>query len=106
MYDKGSSVRITVSLGDSGAKELEFTGTVVIDATDFMAVKFDTIIIPKIEIKSAELLPDKPLEEVLGTERSRDDDVNRPKPPKVEKVRFLAEPSQEQVKQQTAPKKQ
>lgn len=89
MYEKGSSIKITVDVGGSGLRELEFVGRVVIDAVDFMAVQFDTIIVPKMEIKSAESLPDKPLEEVLGTERSVEDDVNRPKPPKVEGVRFL-----------------
>ena len=93
MYEKGSSIKVTVDIGNAGVKELEFIGKVVIDETDFMAVQFDTIIIPKMEIKSAEPLPDKPLEEVLGTVRSREDDVNRPKPPKVEKVRFIAEKS-------------
>jgi len=91
MYEKGSPIRVSVEIGGSGLKELEFIGKVVIDETDFMAVQFDTIIIPKMEIKSAEPLPDKPLEEVLGTGRSREDNVNRPKPPKVEGVRFIAE---------------
>jgi hypothetical protein len=98
MYEKGSSVKITVEVGDSGIKELEFVGRVVIDAVDFMAVQFDTIIIPKMEIKSAEPLPDKPLEEVLGTERSKEDDVNRPKPPKVEEVRFLEQEHEAKAK--------
>ncbi len=89
MYEKGSSVKITVDVGDSGLRELEFVGRVVIDAVDFMAIQFDTLIIPKMEIKSAESLPDKPLEEILGTQRSVEDDVSRPKPPKVERVRFL-----------------
>lgn len=54
MYEKGKSVKITVTVGDSGLKELEFVGRVVIDAVDFMAIQFDTLIIPKMEIKSAE----------------------------------------------------
>ncbi|GAB4338548.1 MAG: hypothetical protein Kow0099_12730 [Candidatus Abyssubacteria bacterium] len=91
MYEKGTSVRVTVDMGDKGITELEFLGRVVIDATDFMAIQFDTIIIPKMQIKSADPLPDKPLEEVLGTELARVDGVNRPKPPKVENVRFIAE---------------
>ncbi len=90
MYEKGKSVKVNVEIGGSGIKELEFIGRVVIDAVDFMAVQFDTVIIPKMEIKSAEPLPDRPLEEVLGTVMSKEDDVNRPKPPKVEGVRFLA----------------
>jgi hypothetical protein len=91
MYEKGSSIKVNLEIGSSGIKELEFIGKVVIDEADFMAVQFDTIIIPKMEIKSAEPLPDKPLEEVLGAVRSREDDINRPKPPKVEGVRFIAE---------------
>lgn len=89
MYEKGSAVRVSVDLGSTGLKELEFLGKVVIDAADFMAIQFDTIIIPKVEIRSAEPLPDKPLEEVLGTEKALSDEVDRPKPPKVENVRFL-----------------
>ncbi len=91
MYEKGNTVKVTVDVGDSGLKELEFVGRVVIDATDFMAIQFDTIIIPKMEIKSADLLPEKPLEELLGTSMSKADAVNRPKPPKVENVRFLSQ---------------
>jgi hypothetical protein len=89
MYEKGTSVRVTVDIGEKGISELEFLGRVVIDATDFMAIQFDIVIIPKMQIKSADPLPDKPLEEVLGTELARVDGVNRPKPPKVENVRFL-----------------
>jgi hypothetical protein len=103
MYEKGNSVRVTVEIGDAGLKELEFVGKIVIDATDFMAVQFDTVIIPKMEIKSAELLPDKPLEEVLGTERSKEGGVDRPKPPKVDQVRFLkgtVEPEDEKPRPQ------
>ncbi len=93
MYEKGTAVRVTLDISSAGLKELEFVGRVVIDATDFMAIQFDTVIIPKVEIKAAEPLPDKPLEEVLGTEIARSDGVERPKPPKVENVRFLAEQS-------------
>lgn len=90
MYEKGSSIRVTVDIGEAGVRELEFIGKVVIDASDFMAVKFDTIIIPKVEIKNAEPLPDRPLEEVLGAGGGdAGDGVERPKPPEVENVRFL-----------------
>ncbi|MBI5118756.1 hypothetical protein HZA56_19985 [Candidatus Poribacteria bacterium] len=91
MYEKGNTVKVAVNVGDSGLKELAFVGRIVIDATDFMAIQFDTIIIPKMEIKSADLLPDKPLEEVLGTSISKNDAVHRPKPPIVENVRFLSQ---------------
>ena len=94
MYEKDTAVRVTVDLGDTGIKELQFVGRVVIDAEDFMAIQFDTVILPKMEIKSADPLPDKPLEEVLGTQFSSIDEVNRPKPPKVELVRFIEEPAQ------------
>ncbi len=105
MYEKGSSVKVTVDIGDGGIKELEFVGKVVIDATDFMAVQFDTIVIPKMEIKSAELLPDKPLEEVLGTDRALAEGVDRPKPPKVEDVRFLTEEQEAGTEKAAQPKK-
>jgi hypothetical protein len=91
MYEKGNTVKVTVNVGDGGLKELEFVGRIVIDATDFMAIQFDTIIIPKMEIKSADLLPDKPLEEVLGTSISKNAAVHRSKAPKVENVRFLSQ---------------
>ena len=90
MYEKGSPIKVTVGIGEAGVKELEFIGTVVVDGSDFMAVKFDTIIIPKMDIKSAEPIPaDQPLEQVLGAERMAGDGVERPKPPTVENVRFL-----------------
>ncbi len=90
MYEKGSSVRVTVGIGVDGVTELEFVGKVVIDGSDFMAVQFDTIIIPKMDIKSAEPIPgDQSLEELLGAERMAADGVERPKPPIVENVRFL-----------------
>lgn len=98
MYEKGSAIKVTLDISDAGLRELEFVGRVVIDATDFMAIQFDTIIIPKVEIKAAEPLPDKPLEEVLGTEMARADGAERPKPPKVENVRFLAEQPAAKVK--------
>ena len=91
MYEKGSPVRVTVGIGDGGIKELEFIGKVVIDASDFMAVQFDTVILPKMEIRTAEPLPDKPLEEILGTARAAKGGVDRPKPPKVEGGRFVVE---------------
>jgi len=89
VYEKGTAVRVTVDISNTGLTELQFVGKVVIDASDFMAIEFDTVIVPKVEIKTAEPLPDKPLEEVLGTEIAVSDGVNRPKPPKVENVRFL-----------------
>jgi hypothetical protein len=91
MYEKGSSIRVNVDISESGVRELEFIGEVVIDASDFMAVKFDTIIIPKMDIKNAEPLPDSPLEEVLGVQETTGAAavVERPKPPEVENVRFL-----------------
>lgn len=98
MYEKGSAIKVTLDISDAGLRELQFVGRVVIDATDFMAIQFDTIIIPKVEIKAAEPLPDKPLEEVLGMEIARADGVERPKPPKVENVRFLAEQPDAEVK--------
>ncbi len=89
MYEKGETIRVTVDISEQGVTELQFIGKVLIDASDFMAIQFDTIIIPKVEIKSAEPVPEEPLEEVLGTTISHADDVKRPKPPKVENVRFL-----------------
>jgi hypothetical protein len=89
MYEKGSKVKVTVDISNAGLRELEFIGKVVIDATDFMAIQFDTIIIPKMEIKSSDPVPDKPLEELLGAELSRSEGVRAAKPPKVENVRFL-----------------
>jgi len=104
MYEKGSSVRVTVDIGEAGINELEFVGKVVIDGSDFMAIQFDTIIIPKTEIKGAEPLPEgQDLEQVLGTERKADD-VDRPKPPRVEGVRFL--PMEPERKKQAPPKRQ
>jgi hypothetical protein len=91
MFEKGSPVRVALEIGATGLKELRFIGKVVIDADDFMAIQFDTIILPKMEIKSADPIPDKPLEEVLGTDLSAIDAVSRPKPPKVENVRFIEE---------------
>ncbi len=91
MYEKGNLVKVSLEIGGSGIKELQFMGKVVVDAEDFMAIQFDTVILPKMEIKSAEPLPDKPVEEILGTELSAIDAVNRPKPPKVENVRFIVE---------------
>jgi hypothetical protein len=105
MYEKGSTVKVSVEIGGSGLKELEFIGRVVLDASDFMAVQFDTIVIPKMEIKSAEPLPDKPLEEIFGTDKEDGEAVERPKPPKVENVRFLPEESKPQARRQAAPKK-
>ncbi len=89
MFEKGSAVKVTVDISNAGLRELQFVGKVVIDATDFMAIQFDTIILPKMEIRAADPVPDKPLEEVLGTELSRSDGVRRIEPPKVENVRFL-----------------
>lgn len=88
-YEKGTAVKVTVDISNTGLSELQFVGRIVIDASDFMAIQFDTVIVPKMEIKTAETIPDKPLEELLGTEISVSDGVNRPKPPKVENVRFL-----------------
>jgi len=91
MYEKGSSIKVNVEIGESGVRELEFIGEVVIDANDFMAVKFDTIIIQKMDIKNAEPLPDCPLEEVLGVQEitGAAAAAERPKPPEVKDVRFL-----------------
>jgi len=90
MYEKGSSVKVTIDIGENGVKELEFVGKVVIDGSDFMAVQFDTIIIPKMEIKSADPLPeDQSLEDILGAEKDAAGAIERPEPPKVENVRFL-----------------
>ncbi len=91
MYEKGSSIKVNVEIGESGVRELEFIGEVVIDASDFMAVKFDTIIISKMDIKNAEPLPDSPLEEVLGVQEitGAATAAERPKPPEVKDVRFL-----------------
>lgn len=94
MYEKGSPVKVCVEIGPSGIKELQFIGKILIDAEDFMAIQFETVILPKMEIKSADPLPDKPVEEILGTELSMADAVNRPKPPKVENVRFIEEKEQ------------
>jgi hypothetical protein len=98
MYEKGSPVRVCVEIGPSGIKELQFIGKVLIDAEDFMAIQFDTIILPKMEIKSAEPLPDRPVEEVLGMELSAIDAVNRLRPPKIENVRFIEEKQQKKSK--------
>ncbi len=105
MYEKGSPVRVTVGIGDGGIKELEFIGKVVIDASDFMAVQFDTVILPKMEIRAAEPLPDKPLEEILGTARAAKGGVDRPKPPKVEGVRFVVEKAKTKPRKPSVPKK-
>jgi len=91
MYEKGSQVKVLVELDATGVKELQFLGRVVVDAEDFMAIHFDTVILPKMQIKSADPLPDKPLEEILGTDLTFMDAINRPKPPKVENVRFIKE---------------
>jgi hypothetical protein len=92
MYEKGSSVKVTVCIGEAGVTEMEFVGKVVIDGSDFMAVQFDTIIIPKMDIRSAEPIPDgQSLEQLLGAERMAADGVERPKPPTVEDVRFLSQ---------------
>ena len=98
MYEKGSPVRVCVEIGPSRIKELQFIGKVLVDAEDFMAIQFDTIILPKMEIKSAEPLPDRPVEEVLGMELSAIDAVNRPRPPKIENVRFIEEKQQKKSK--------
>ena len=84
---------------------MEFIGKVVIDASDFMAVQLDTVILPKMEIRAAEPLPDKPLEEVLGTAKRAKDGVDRPKPPKVEGVRFLVEKAKTKPPKPPVPKK-
>lgn len=90
MYEKGSSVKVTVDIGQEGIRELEFIGRVVIDGADFMAVQFDTIIIPKVEIASAEPIPEgQDLEQVIGTDKGIEGKVKRPKPPTVGRVRFL-----------------
>lgn len=91
MYEKGNPLKITVDIGASGITKLEFIGKVVLDADDFLAVQFDTIVIPKMDLKTVEPLPDKPLEEVFGTDREGGEAVERPKPPTVENVRFLSE---------------
>ncbi|RJP21540.1 MAG: hypothetical protein C4520_09630 [Candidatus Abyssobacteria bacterium SURF_5] len=98
MFEKGSPLRVSIDIGGSGVRELHFVGKVVIDAEDFMAIQFDTIILPKMEIKSADQIPDKPLEEVLGTEISASDAVKRLKPPKVENVRFIQETVKKKAK--------
>jgi hypothetical protein len=101
MYEKGSSVKVTVNIGEGGVNELDFIGKVVIDGADFMAVQFDTIIIPKMDIKSAEPIPEgQDLEMVIGTEKGTEGGVERPKPPTVGNVRFL---SSEPVPQEKKP---
>jgi len=89
MYEKGSTIKVAVGLGNVEPGELECVGEVLIDTADFMAVRPDTLVIPKAAIKSAEQLPDKPLEEQLGTTASQESKLSRPEPPKVENVRFL-----------------
>jgi hypothetical protein len=91
MYEKGSGVKVSIEIGGSGVRELQFLGKVLIDAEDFMAIQFDTVILPKMEIKSAEPVPDKPVEDILGTDLASSEVVKRPKPPKVENVRFIQE---------------
>jgi hypothetical protein len=89
MYEKGSPIRVNVNIGEAGLQELEFVGRVVIDGSDFMAIEFDTLIIPKVNIKSADSMPeDQPLEDVLGAEKEGAN-LERPEPPKVDNVRFL-----------------
>lgn len=106
MYEKGSPVKVTVEIGEAGVKELEFVGKVVIDGSDFMAVRFDTIILPKMGIKAAEPIPeDQPLEQVLGTERKVSDGVERPKPPKVDNVRFLPIETESQPQEPSKPQR-
>jgi hypothetical protein len=105
MYEKGSSVKVTVSIGDGGVKELDFIGKVVIDGNDFMAVQFDTIIIPKMDIKAAEPIPEgQDLEQVVGADKSSGGaGVERPKPPKVGDVRFLSLESESHEKKPAKP---
>lgn len=101
MYEKGNPLKITVDIGASGITKLEFIGKVVLDANDFLAVQFDTLIIPKMDLKTVEPLPDKPLEEIFGTDREGGEAVERPQPPKVDNVRFLPE----KAEKAEAPKK-
>ena len=89
MYEKGSPIKVSLNIGEAGMQELEFVGKVVIDGSDFMAIEFDALIIPKVNIRSADSIPgDQPLEQVLGTEREGAI-LERLKPPKVDNVRFL-----------------
>jgi hypothetical protein len=104
MYEKGSSVKVTLDIGQEGIRELEFVGRVVIDGADFMAVQFDTIIIPKVEITSAEPIPEgQDLEQVIGTDKGIEGNVDRPKPPTVGRVRFLPLEVQEKKPAQPQP---
>jgi hypothetical protein len=104
MYEDGSLIKIVVEVGEDGLKELEFVGRVVVDGSDFMAIQFDTLIIPKSEIKSADPIPeDKKLEDILGAEKEGVG-VERPAPPKVDNVRFLPqEPEKPKQKPQKRP---
>ncbi len=89
MYEKGSPIKVNVNIGETGLQELEFVGKVVIDGSDFMAIEFDTLIVSKTNIKSAESIPgDQPLEQILGADKEGEG-LERPKPPRVENVRFL-----------------
>ena len=107
MYEKGSSVKVTINIGDGGVKELDFVGKVVIDGNDFMAVQFDTIIIPKMDIKSAEPIPEgQDLEQLVGADKSGGDGVERPKPPKVGNVKFLPRESEPKEKKPARPPSQ
>lgn len=107
MYEKGSPVKVTVEIGEQGIKEMEFVGKVVIDGSDFMAVQFDTIIIPKMDIKTAEPIPgDEPLEQILGAERMSGDGVERPTPPRVDNVRFLPVETESPVQKPKKPTQQ
>lgn len=105
MFEKGSSVKVSINIGDGGVKELDFVGKVVIDGNDFMAVQFDTIIIPKMDIKSAEPIPEgQDIEQVVGSDSSGDGDgLERPKPPTVGNVRFLPRESEAKEKKPARP---
>jgi hypothetical protein len=105
MYEKGSAIKVTINIGDGGIKELDFVGKIVIDGNDFMAVQFDTIIIPKVDIKAAEPIPDgKDLEHMMGVDKgSGGGGIERPEPPKVGNVRFLSLESDSLAKTQAKP---
>jgi hypothetical protein len=86
----GNSVEVIVDIADAGMGKLELVGTVLIDALEFMAFRCDTIIVLKTAIKSVNHLFDKPLEEQVGATESRKDKLDRPEPPRGERVRVLS----------------
>ena len=69
MPEKESNVKVPLDISTIGPGKLESVGTVMIDAPDFMAIQFDTMIVSKTAIESATQFPDKPLDEQLGARR-------------------------------------